>query len=512
MENNNKAVSIDEDALDKAIMDDVSNVEAEKKDEFIFKPITNTRPNVKVSGATFENYQMALGYYKKKEFDKALEFFTKAAEGKHSPSMYQLGLMYSRAEGVEQDYLKAVEWFKKAIKNDGDMDSVYSLAVLYFYGRGVEMNKRKAFDLFHQCAFCWHADSQAMLSAMYITGTDGIEPSMDFAFEWAQRGYKNGSISAGYTVGTFMLKGIATKVNVPQAISILTDIADRNFPEACYDLASFYANGEYVEKDKEKAFMYAKKGHELKKEKASVLYAQFLIEGTGCESNVQKGLSILEELVNSGYVEASLALANNYLFVKYVEPNPEKAVSLLKPLLEHKDENIVFNAKFFIALMLHKYDVTQYGVSYQEAVEYLELCEQNTNSLNPNDFGLLYASLAEVYFNNKHYKQDLKKYSAYLTKSASYGNAVSMQTLADNMMKGINGFSKDEKKAFELLIALDEINNSAEIAKKIAECYRDGIGVKKGITNAKKYAKRYAELSNQKYADVEKEMFPKNEN
>ena len=45
---------------------------------------------------------------------KAVEWYRKAAEQEYSDAQYNLGAMYYNGEGVEQDYAKAVEWVRKA--------------------------------------------------------------------------------------------------------------------------------------------------------------------------------------------------------------------------------------------------------------------------------------------------------------------------------------------------------------------------------------------------------------
>ena len=47
---------------------------------------------------------------------KAVEWYTKAAENGNTDAMYNLGLCFEHADGVEQDLSKAVEWHTKAVE------------------------------------------------------------------------------------------------------------------------------------------------------------------------------------------------------------------------------------------------------------------------------------------------------------------------------------------------------------------------------------------------------------
>lgn len=45
---------------------------------------------------------------------KAVEWYTKAAEQGHAAAQYNLGNCYYDGEGVEKDLQKAIEWYTKA--------------------------------------------------------------------------------------------------------------------------------------------------------------------------------------------------------------------------------------------------------------------------------------------------------------------------------------------------------------------------------------------------------------
>lgn len=65
------------------------------------------------------------------------------AERGNAAAQYCLGLAYYHASGVEQDYSKAFEWFKKAVEQ-GDTDAQYRVAEMYEKGKGVERNINEA--------------------------------------------------------------------------------------------------------------------------------------------------------------------------------------------------------------------------------------------------------------------------------------------------------------------------------------------------------------------------------
>ena len=50
----------------------------------------------------------------KRSYEKAAEWYLKAAEQGLARAQYNLGLMYKFGTGVEQSYEKAREWYQKA--------------------------------------------------------------------------------------------------------------------------------------------------------------------------------------------------------------------------------------------------------------------------------------------------------------------------------------------------------------------------------------------------------------
>ena len=72
---------------------------------------------------------------------------------------YEEGVRYYFGEGVEKDYTKAFEWFSKAAEQ-GDADAQFSLGVMYSEGQGVGQNYEKAFEWYSKAAVQRNARAQ----------------------------------------------------------------------------------------------------------------------------------------------------------------------------------------------------------------------------------------------------------------------------------------------------------------------------------------------------------------
>jgi len=71
---------------------------------------------------------------------------TKAmAEKGVAPAQFNLGNMYSKGEGVEQDFKEAVKWYHKAAEQ-GEADAQNNLGIMYQQGEGVPADEATAYS------------------------------------------------------------------------------------------------------------------------------------------------------------------------------------------------------------------------------------------------------------------------------------------------------------------------------------------------------------------------------
>lgn len=95
-------------------------------------------------------YCYNLGYGVPKNMDKAIEWYTKAAEAGEETSMDNLGTIYYYGNnGVPNNYDKAFYWYSKGAKK-GVLRSKYMVGECYEYGRGVDKNTAKAREIYRE--------------------------------------------------------------------------------------------------------------------------------------------------------------------------------------------------------------------------------------------------------------------------------------------------------------------------------------------------------------------------
>jgi TPR repeat protein len=81
-------------------------------------------------------FQDGLQAYYRLDFRAALREWQPLAEQGNPEASYQLGILYYRGEGVQQDYAEAARWFEQAA-GDGDADAQYNMGLMHANGQGV---------------------------------------------------------------------------------------------------------------------------------------------------------------------------------------------------------------------------------------------------------------------------------------------------------------------------------------------------------------------------------------
>jgi hypothetical protein len=131
----------------------------------------------------------------------------KAAEQGHVDAQYDLGNYYCK-KGINQDFNKAIEWYKKAAEQD-DRRALRTLADCYYKGKGVAQDYRKAVELYLKVA---PSDVlvQTILGDCYYYGC-GVSKDFVKAVEWYAKAAEMGCAAAQYALGCCYYKGFGVK-------------------------------------------------------------------------------------------------------------------------------------------------------------------------------------------------------------------------------------------------------------------------------------------------------------
>lgn len=132
-------------------------------------------------------YYRGLGVAKKK--DQAIYWFTQAGQHGVIESWYNLGLMY-KEDKEAQDFEKAYEYFDKAATL-GDDQSTYAVAYMHYKGLGCTQDYNKAAAFFKKGAYLRRSNSMYFYGLCWRNGY-GVSVNTDSAKYWLERAAKKG--------------------------------------------------------------------------------------------------------------------------------------------------------------------------------------------------------------------------------------------------------------------------------------------------------------------------------
>ena len=265
-------------------------------------------------------------------YEKAAELYQQAADLKNADAMFCLGLMYERGNGVERSYGEAAEWYQQAadLKN---ADAMYKLGWLYLNALGVKCNYEKAIEWYQQAIDLGNADAMCELGGLYEEGK-GVKQNYEKAAELYQQAADYGNGFAMCELGFMYGCGLGVETNgekakklYRQAMELCQQAAEAGNVEAMKGLACMYSNSMGVEKNYKKAAKWYQQAADLGDADAMCELGWLYEYGTnGVERNYEKGVELFRQAADAGHTQAMCGLGFMYRIGEGVERNPEKAV------------------------------------------------------------------------------------------------------------------------------------------------------------------------------------------
>jgi len=163
-----------------------------------------------------------------------------AANSGNADSQTQLGDAYYNGNGLEQDYLKAFQWYLKAAEQ-GHCEAQYNVAFAYANGIGTQNDMGKAIEWYSTSADQGVALAQYILAKILINGQH-IAQDYSKGLDLLQRASDQGLDLAQYDLGTYYLEGQIVEADINRGNEFLTLAADQGNIEAQFNLGLAYSN------------------------------------------------------------------------------------------------------------------------------------------------------------------------------------------------------------------------------------------------------------------------------
>ena len=133
------------------------------------------------------------------------EFELLADQDKQPTALSYLGTMYERGVGVSKDYVKAIEFYTQAAEL-GHTAATYSIAHMYLSGRGVDQSPEEAARWFRLAGLAGHTMAQVYVADLYFSGR-GLPQDGEAGLRWLTRAAEAGNLTAQFMLGRRLANG-----------------------------------------------------------------------------------------------------------------------------------------------------------------------------------------------------------------------------------------------------------------------------------------------------------------
>lgn len=148
-----------------------------------------------------------------------------------------LGALYLKGRGIEQNYAQARSWFEKAVESEL-AGAMFNLGMVYLRGYGVPPNIIKANQLIARGAQTGDRDAQFFIGLHYYRG-HGVKKDLASARMWFRRAAEQGVAAAMYNLGIMYLDPDPVIGDEHEALKWLEKAADADYPGADITIAKF---------------------------------------------------------------------------------------------------------------------------------------------------------------------------------------------------------------------------------------------------------------------------------
>jgi uncharacterized protein len=156
-------------------------------------------------GGAKADYQKGLSAYEAGNYELALKEFLFEANAGNAEAQFELGNMYKYGEGVPEDYVEAVKWWRLAAEQ-GYGFAQNELGHTYIRGIDVPKNDFEAVKWFRMSAEQGSTNSQYNLGQIYEFGSWVIEDDAEAA-KWYRLAADQGYFPAQLRLGIMYAKG-----------------------------------------------------------------------------------------------------------------------------------------------------------------------------------------------------------------------------------------------------------------------------------------------------------------
>lgn len=160
----------------------------------------------------------ASGRLVQQNYKRAVYWFKQASGGDIANADYNLGVMYQQGLGVQKDLTQALDWYAKAA-DLGHPEAMYNLGIAYIQGIGTQQSIEKGVAFFKDAANAGVSQAAFNLGVLYESNFIG-PINLDKALDWYQVAANEGHADAQASVDRLKKQVAAKKDETPGVSSL----------------------------------------------------------------------------------------------------------------------------------------------------------------------------------------------------------------------------------------------------------------------------------------------------
>jgi len=283
----------------------------------------------------------------KKNLKESVKFFEKASDldlpgGNNPHGMFYLGLAHYNGTGVPINFDLAFKFFLMAADQDL-CNAEYFVAGLLYYGEGVQQNYSKAIKYYKKVIKApiadknYRVDSFFKLGFCYLFGK-GIKQNTNTALKYLNKAVKSENIEAKYWLGYYYydlwnkLEEDDKEVG-KKAYKLLKSASDQNIELSLHFLGQCYDNGIGIKQNLDKALICYKKSV-LQNNDVSIINIADIYYLKQDVENIPEAFKWYKKAETIGSIEGKFRVAEIELLDE--EYNQKELIKKLKLVVNHK--------------------------------------------------------------------------------------------------------------------------------------------------------------------------------
>ena len=237
--------------------------------------------------------------------DEALVWYTRSADGDHIPAFNALGIIYYEKENFE----KAKEWYLKAAKKN-NIYGAYNLGLLYNNDDYSKKNIDSSNFWYKKSALLGHSGAMVKVGYNFNKGI-GMKKDIDSAFYWYEKAALKGYMIGEYNLGIMYENGTGCEQNYTTAKKWYDKALAQDYSFAYHALGNLYYNG-HIGKDYTKARELYRKAADRDVLSAQYLLGYMMEYGQGGAVNFSGARKWYLKAAQKGHADAQQRLGNLY--------------------------------------------------------------------------------------------------------------------------------------------------------------------------------------------------------